>query len=341
MRLDKLKELVLILISIILGVFLIKYLNIVRYLKIVFNVLIPVFIGFIYAWIFNPLIENISNNKNRNVMCILIFLLFLSILSIFIYFLIPIFYREIMEFIVMLPEYYNKLEVKIEIMGLKEYLNMIVSFIVDNVPIMLINFIKNGFKYLGVILIGLILGLYLSMDYRKIKRSIYNIVPKKYKCVVVNISQDISDVVRKVVNGTFLIASCVFVLDSICFIIIGLDAPILLGLVCGITDLIPYIGPYIGGAISVLVGFTESKVLGLITLLVCVIVQSIENYVLQPIVMSRSIKISPILVIVGLLLFGRLFGIIGMIFSTPFIAIIKVLFSRFIIVIERCKKKKS
>ena len=58
--------------------------------------------------------------------------------------------------------------------------------------------------------------------------------------------------------------------------------------------------------------------------MICVIVQSIENYVLQPIVMSKSIKISPILIIIGLLVFGNLFGVLGMILATPILAIIKV-----------------
>ena len=341
MRNDKLKELVLILIAIILGVFLIKYLNIFKYLRILLTVLFPVFIGFVYAWIFNPLINRLSKKINRNIVCILLFLVFVFLFSLFIYYLVPMFYKEIMEFIELLPSVLSKIEIKVETIGLRDMLDKLIVFVVDSLPDYFISFVKGTFKYVGVIVIGLILGLYMSFDYEKIVSSVYAIVPKKYKCIVINLSQDVSSTVRKCVNGTLLVALCVFVLDSVCFMIIKLDSAILLGMICGITDLIPYVGPYIGGAIAVLVGFTESKRLGVICLVICFIVQCIENYVLQPIIMSKSIKISPILIIVGLLVFGKFFGIFGMIMATPILAMLKVVLTHVEPVLKKCRKNRT
>ena len=340
MRNDKLKELVLILIAIILVVFLIKYLNIFKYLGILFTVLVPLFIGFIYAWIFNPLINRLSKKINRNIVCILLFLVFVFLFSLFIYYLVPMFYREIMEFIELLPSVLSKIEIKVETIGLRDMLDKLIVFVVDSLPDYFISFVKGTFKYVGVIVIGLILGLYMSFDYERIVSIVYAIVPKKYKCVVINLSQDVSSTVRKCVNGTLLVALCVFVLDSICFMVIKLDSAILLGMICGITDLIPYVGPYIGGAVAVLVGFTESKKLGFMCLIICFIVQCIENYVLQPIIMSKSIKISPVLIIVGLLVFGKFFGVVGMIMATPILAMLKVIFTHLEPVLQKCRKKK-
>ena len=341
MKINKLKELVLILIAIILVVFLIKYLNVFKYLGIIFTVLIPLFIGFIYAWIFNPLIVRLSKKVNRNIICILLFLVFIFLFSLFIYYLVPMFYREIMEFIELLPDVLSKIEIKIETIGLKEMLDKIIIFVVDRLPNYFINFVKSTFKYIGVIVIGLILGLYISFDYERIVSNIYNIVPKKYKCVVINLSQDVSSTVRKCVNGTLLVASFVFILDTICFLVIGLDSSLLLGMICGITDLIPYVGPYIGSLIAILVGFTESKRLGILCLIICLIVQMIESYVLQPVVMSKSIKISPVIIIVGLLLFGRILGVFGMIMATPILAMIKVILTHLEPVLRKCRKKKA
>ena len=112
----------------------------------------------------------------------------------------------------------------------------------------------------------------------------------------------------------------------------------MLGMFCGLTDLIPYIGPYIGGALAVLVGFTEDKVLGLFTLGACILVQLIENYVLQPLVMSKKIEISPVLIISGLLIFGNLFGVMGMILATPCVAMMKVLFVYMKKALDKCNK---
>ena len=340
MKIKKLKELVLILVAIILVVFLIKYLNIFKYLGIILTVLIPLFIGFIYAWIFNPLIVKLSKKVNRNVVCILLFLVFVFLFSMFIYYLVPMFYKEVMEFIKLLPGLLSKIEIKVESIGLRDMLDKLILFVMNSLPDYFISFVKGTFKYVGVIVIGLILGLYISFDYEKIVSNIYSIVPKKYKCVVINLSQDVSSSVRRCVNGTLLVASFVFILDSICFLVIGLENSLLLGMICGLTDLIPYVGPYIGGMIAVLVGFTESKRLGILCLIVCLVVQVIESYVLQPVVMSKSIKISPVLIIVGLLVFGKFFGVFGMVLATPILAMLKVIFTHLEPVLQKCRKKK-
>ena len=131
--------------------------------------------------------------------------------------------------------------------------------------------------------------------------------------------------VRKSVNGTFLVAMMVFVCDSIGFAVIGLQAPVLFGLFCGITDLIPYVGPYIGGALAVVIGFSQSTFIGVMTLIICVVVQCVENFILQPVVMSKTMKLHPVTIMIGLLIFNNLFGIIGMILATPCIALLKVI----------------
>lgn len=333
----KLKEIVLFLIAIILIVFIVRYTKILSFVKKILIILIPVFIGFVYAWLLNPLIKKLDKKNKRGIISVLVFFGVILVVGVFLYFLIPVFYQEISELIEILPELFGNIEDKINNMGFKDCLDNILVFLVDNVPLYLVNFIKSLFKYLGVIGIGLILGLYMSMDYEKIVKKIYDIVPKKHKCVVINLSQEVSEEVRKCVNGTLFVAFCVFVMDSLSFWLIGLDAPLLFGALCGITDLIPYIGPYIGGIAAVVVGFTESKFIGVLTIILCIVVQSIENYVLQPIVMSKSIKISPVLIIIGLLVFGNLFGVVGMIMATPSVAIIKVIAEHIKGVLEKCR----
>lgn len=338
MKEEKLRKIVLFLIAVILVVFITKYTKILFIINKILTILVPVFIGFIYAWIFNPLIKKLDKRNKRGLISVLVFFLFILVVGGFLYLLIPVFYKEVSELVDILPELFKGIENKINNMGFRDYIDNIFKFLMDNVPIYLLSFVKSLFKYLGVIGVGLILGLYMSMDYEKLVKKIYEVVPKKYKCVVINLSQEVSEEVRKCVNGTLFVAFCVFVMDSLCFWLVGLDAPLLFGALCGITDLIPYIGPYIGGVAAVCVGFTESKLVGILTIVLCIVVQSIENYILQPIVMSKSIKISPVLIIVGLLVFGNLFGVVGMIVATPCVAIIKVIIEHLKGVLENCRE---
>lgn len=340
-KINKLKEVVLVLISVILIIFIIKLLNIFKICGVLFRILTPVFVGFIYAWLLNPLINYLSIKHKRNFICIFIFLSIILLISLFFYYLIPIVYKEINELVDLFPSFSSLINDKFNQFKLSSSLDRLYDFLNSNVPVYLVNGVKGLIKYLGVIIVGLILGLYMSIEYDKMVEAIRKMIPKKYKCVFINLTQEISFSVRKCVNGTLLVAFMVFVGDTICFSILKLDAPLLLGLLCGITDLIPYVGPYIGGAVAVIVGFTESRMLGILTIIVCVLVQSIENYVLQPLVMSKSIKISPIFIIIGLLVFGNLFGIVGMIMATPIVAIIKVVSEHIDGVVKKCKNKKE
>ncbi|MBQ8659581.1 MAG: AI-2E family transporter [Bacilli bacterium] len=335
MKYNKLKELVLFLISIILVIFIVKYLNIISILGTFFKLMIPVFIGFIYAWLVNPLINKLSVTHKRNFICVSLFLFIILVLITFLYLLVPTVYKEVHELVDMLPDLVGLLQSKFSVIGFN--FEKMSSILLSEVPLYIVELVKRIFSFLGILGVGLIIGLYISFDYDKVIESILSLIPRKIKCIFITISQEVSVNVRKCVNGTLLIAFFVFLLDTIGFMILGLDASLLLGMVCGITDLIPYIGPYIGGALAVLVGFTESKKLGFMTLGVCFVVQSIENYILQPFIMSKSIKISPIFIIIGMIIFGELFGIAGMILATPFVAMIKVFLEHIQSALKKCK----
>ena len=161
-------------------------------------------------------------------------------------------------------------------------------------------------------------------DFESISLHFLKMIPKKNRYEVETLLNKIGSEVRKSVNGTLLVASMVLVSDTIGFTIIGLKAPLLFGVFCGITDLIPYIGPYIGGAAAVIVGFSQSTVIGVSTLIICIVVQLVESYILQPVVMSKAMQLHPVTIIVGLLIFGYFFGIVGMVLATPILALLKV-----------------
>ena len=81
-----------------------------------------------------------------------------------------------------------------------------------------------------------------------------------------------------------------------------------------------------GGAIACAIGFAESPIIGLLTLIFILITQLLEGEILHPLVMSKKLNLSPITIIVSLLLFEHLFGIIGMIIATPVVALLKIIY---------------
>ena len=90
-------------------------------------------------------------------------------------------------------------------------------------------------------------------------------------------------------------------------------------------NIIPYAGPYIGAIPALIVAFSQSVSIGIGATISIIVVQGLEGNILSPIVMSKTTKLHPVSIIVGLLIFGHFFGIIGMLLSTPIISVLKVI----------------
>lgn len=298
----KIKDLFFLLASILLIILIGKYINIGSILNTIFKILLPLAVGLFYSWLLDPLLNKL---KKRRLMALLIFITLIIFIGLFIFLLIPVIYREVNELYDILPSIVSLLE-KYKV---KKYFDLI--------PKYTISFIKVIFGYICSIFIGLIIGLYLSIDFSYVKTFVKKISKEKIDMVIT-----LSNNLRKCIKGILLISFLVFIFDLIGFLIIKLDAPLLIAFICGLTDLIPYLGPYIGGILAVVVGLTESTKLGVMSAICCIIVQILENYVLQPLVMSKCMKINPLIIIIGLMIFGNLFGIIGMIIATPMICLI-------------------
>ena len=117
----------------------------------------------------------------------------------------------------------------------------------------------------------------------------------------------------------------VFLVSFISFQISGLRGALFLALWNAITNIIPYVGPYIGGMPIVMFAFVTDYKLGIIILIIVLLIQLIESYILHPIVMSKTMKLHPVTIIIGLLVFGHFFGIVGMLIATPATAVIKTI----------------
>lgn len=109
--------------------------------------------------------------------------------------------------------------------------------------------------------------------------------------------------------------------------IIGVPYALLLGIIAGVLEIIPYIGPIIAAILGVLIGFSQSLVLGLVVLLFYVAVQQFENHVLVPNVMRKAVGLHPLTTIIAILLGARLAGVVGIILAIPLVTVLSVFLS--------------
>ncbi len=341
-------------VSIVLVVFLLcKEIGIFKFLGNVLSVISPLFIGFIVAWLFAPLVDKMTKKGVPRILAsIIVYIVFILFLVVFFRIFIPIIYKELNELLKSLPAILDKITVFIEdlfdnvdingfdvntvLSAIEDYGNTITS----SIPTTLVNIMSNLFSGLGSIFFGLIIGLYMLFDFDNVTVLLLKLIPKKHQMEIAGLLENIGKEVRKSVNGTLLVACMVFVCDTIGFSIVGLNSALLFGLFCGITDLIPYIGPYIGTAVAAIVAFTQSPLVGIGVLIIAIIVQLVESYILQPVVMSKATKLHPVTIICGLLIFGHFFGIVGMILAVPIMSIFKVIWKFLVKKFELFQEKK-
>lgn len=333
-----------IIVLIALGTYLIKTWKILEFIKSILIIISPVFIGLLIAWLFDPIASFLEKKMPRIFACILLFLLFFGGIALLLTLLLPTFTGQVKEFITGIPGILKELKLMVNqlfvtISGdsgidLSSVKNQIFQSI-ENVgiglttklPDMIINFAKSIVSGGMFLVLGMMIGFYMLYDFRKVKVGLLDFVPKKYHDDAKELMKRLNHSLRGYIQGLFAVMFLVFITQSIGLTLAGLKAPMIFALFCAITDIIPYLGPYIGGVPAVLVGFTISPVVGIFILISIVVVQLLENNFYQPLIMGKAMQLHPVTIIVGLLLFQHFFGIIGMIVATPVIACFKVIFT--------------
>lgn len=139
-----------------------------------------------------------------------------------------------------------------------------------------------------------------------------------------NLVERTEKIFRLYFRGVFISMVFVAIGSSIGFWVLGLPNPIGLGIVCGLFNVIPLVGPYIGAFPAGFVALSHGWLPLLYVILVVLVVQQIEGNLVTPNVQGKFLNIQPLSIIIGIVVFGALFGVVGMIFAAPISATVKV-----------------
>lgn len=188
-----------------------------------------------------------------------------------------------------------------------------------------------GSSVIEIILIFVLaplLALYLLIDLPQLQRDVLNLVPESHRAEVADVASKVGRTVGGFFRGQLLVALLVGIMSSVGFFIIDLKFWLVIGAIAGFTNLIPLVGPFIGGGLGFLVGtVTDNVATGLKAALVALIVQQIDNHVISPNVMKRTVQIHPVTVMLSLLAGATLAGFWGVLLGVPAVAVLKLLAS--------------
>jgi len=184
------------------------------------------------------------------------------------------------------------------------------------------------FGGLTTMLLIVIIGVYLAADPRAYERGVAWMVPEEHRPAFFDTISHQAYTMRRLLAGRLLGMVIEGLFTWIALAIYGVPMAVLLGLITGLLVFIPNVGAIISGVLMVLVGFSGGTEMGLYTIFVYLLVQNFDGYVLIPMIAKKTVDLAPALVLSAQLIFGVLFGILGLALADPMLAMIKVALER-------------
>ncbi|MDV0447402.1 putative transport protein YhhT [Methanosarcinaceae archaeon Ag5] len=201
-----------------------------------------------------------------------------------------------------------------------------VKSLTDAVFGMLMQMLSKALYYiLGMILLYPIMFRLYFKDRGRIKTMILGMVPKKFSESFGNASSAILTQINKFFVAKVIESIALAVITSVGFFLLGIPGWLFLGILFGLLNNVPYIGPWISTIPPLLIGLAISWQTAILVLVVSLIAQAIDNYYLVPYMISDKVSVSPFTTVILVLVFAQLFGALGMILSIPFYIIFKII----------------
>ncbi len=303
--------------------------------------------GILYYLTF-PFVDWLHNHKlPRPGAILIVYLLIISLLVLLFLAIGPILQAEFTKLAVNIPEgvreirqLLSNLEESAFVAGLLDLEALDIDNIVDSVAgtisrsitqiatsiSSLIDFV-TGIFVTFIIVPFLLYYMLKEKDSKLITNFVNSLAPKDYAANINNALTEINRLLSYYVQGLGIVCLFVGVLAYIGFLIIGLEYALILSIFIMITNIVPFLGPFIGSIPAVIVGLIDSPLTMLMVIIIIVIVQQAESMIISPQVMGRKLSLSPLAIILIVLVAGRLGGLLGIILAIPTFTVLKIIVS--------------
>lgn len=264
---------------------------------------------------------------------LLLFLVVLALVIAILSLIIPYVSQDISQLVSTLPQFVAKVSTSLEKVqqGSPQYLdflseiqNILQSFsdYLQQSSQSIIGLIINVFGGVMSAIAILIISFYLSVTKKGIEGFLGSIVPEKYEDYAINLWNRAEHKVGLWLQGQLLLGLIMGLLVYVGLSLMGIKFALILGFLAAVLEIVPMVGPVLAAIPAIFLAFLQSPSLGLWVIVFYVIAQQLENHVLVPVVLGKTIGLNPVIVIIALLIGQSLAGIPGMILSVPLATII-------------------
>ncbi len=285
------------------------------------------------AYLINKPLKKIEKKIRRPWALLIMFGLMALAVFLFVYFAIPAFVRQAVDFITFMPQVMQKISDLMDSAGtnagepmagiLSDTFAGFSKRVADWLGGATINLAQVSYSSLGWALLLPLFSFYFLKDQEYFIDQIGYLVPIRYKNDLHTLYCSIDKSLGLFMRGQLLVALSVSLMTSAGLLLVGVPNALLLGLICGICNMIPFVGPFIGAVPVALVAISLGWKMMLIAVLVVLLVQQLDNTLITPKIIGDSLRIHPAYVIVAIIAGSGLFGLVGLLLAMPALIVTK------------------
>jgi len=259
---------------------------------------------------------------------IFIFVALLSVLTLLLYTILPIVVLEFKE----LFNHFDKIQSSLyKMLGISKF----ASAIKINIDTLSSAVFSGSFSFVDIfpkvfnnVLLSValaVISFYLTLYRNGIEGFLRAVLPLKQEDHAIDIFYRSRQKIGKWMEGQILLSLIIATVTFIGLLILGVDYSLVLGVLAGIFEIIPFVGPVIAGALAFFIGFSQSTSLGIYVIIFFVIVQQIEAHFLVPVIMRKTTGIHPVIVVISILIGAKIYGMVGVILAVPVVVTLQEL----------------
>jgi predicted PurR-regulated permease PerM len=259
--------------------------------------------------------------------------------------LLPVIRRQAADFASALPDLYDSVLAWLEDIGARFGIDLGPALTIDSVgqwlqdpanqeaiQQVLGNFgagagrlIRGVTETLAVILLAPILALYILIDLPRTRLLAQDLTPPGHREEVIHVVRQLFTALGGFVRGQLLVAFIVGLASSVGLFLIDLPFWLIIGILAGILNLVPFVGPVVGGALAALVALLNGNIpQALLAIGIFTLIQQTDNHVITPLVQRARVKLSPVVIVLALIVGGSVAGLLGVLVAVPLTAAIRI-----------------
>ena len=331
------------------------------------NILMPIIMGIVIAYLLNPVVEFYERHLDRSLgkfiekktkkkvsmrgLSIFIsVIIVLAVIALLIMMVVPQIYTNISNLVYSLPEQIQDLVGKLmELAKNNEKVRNAINGFYDNIMNYITNWIKSDMlgqvsvvidRIMGIFgtavncLVAFIVAIYVLLSKetfrRQIKKGINAFFNERQTNVIVSVVKESDKIFGGFISGKIIDSFIIGVICFVCCLILRMPYVALVSVIVGVTNLIPFFGPYIGAIPSAVLILLDSPSKGIVFIIFIATLQQVDGNIIGPKILGQSTGLSPFWVVFAIFLGNGLFGIVGLFIGVPLWAVVYYLIKRYV-----------